>query len=97
MAYVSRDLKLRTIDNPKSKWPYWIIIDEDHGNLQFIGRYHHYLIKMQLAEDKIDVVCQIRWGKQEGISGRSNRRQIGRLYKFKNDEDRLVFLMKAQQ
>jgi len=51
-------------------------------------------VRHALVRDKIDVVCQSTWCKSLNVwDGKIHRVELGRLYKFKDEVDRLVFLM----
>ncbi len=89
--------KTTVLDRPKSKWPYWVIYQNDRDMPYFSGSYNHWLIRYKFKEQKTEVVCQRMWGKYTGIGGRKSKREIGYLYKFAKEEDRLIFIMEHQQ
>lgn len=80
--------RMLILERPKSKWPYWIL----YTNKEF-NEYSHWLTANRLRSEKIPVVCEKQWGKFTMFNGRKSKRQIGMLYKFRKEEDRLLFLM----
>jgi len=87
--------KITVLDRPKSKWPYQVMYQNDKDMPYFAGSYKHYLIRHKFKEQKTEVVCQRMWGKYTGIGGRKAKREIGYLYKFAKEEDRLLFVLKV--
>ena len=82
---------MTVMERPKSKWPYWVHFREV---AVWISGYTHMNVKLELMRDKIDVVCQSTWCKSLNVwDGKIHRVELGRLYKFKDEVDRLVFLM----
>ena len=95
---MDKTYKTTVLYRPKSKWPYWVIYQHDMDTSQyFSGSYNHWLIRYNFKEQKIEVVCQRMWGKYTGINGKKYKREIGYLYKFAKEEDRLMFIMEQQQ
>ena len=77
-------------DHPNSKWPYWVHFREV---AVWSSGHSHMMVRFELLKERIDVQCQSTWGKSHRWDGKKARVELGRLYKFKNETDRLVFLM----
>lgn len=81
-------------DRPKSMWPY-------HVHYAFGDRYSsdgwkHYLRKSELKSKRIDVVVEKQWSQYTTIGGKKRKEQYGVLYKFRNEEDRFIFVLEDE-
>lgn len=89
---------MKVIDKPKSKWPYWILYhfkNTDQHSYPEEDIAHVYL-KFDLYKNKIPVVIERQWAQNTSSWGRKYKTQYGLLYKFLNEEDRLIFLMSKE-
>ena len=84
--------KKQVLYRPKSKWPYWVLYNETHDGTPF-NQYTHWLAANQLKSNKIPVVTERQWKIASSLWSSKRKIQVGMLYKFLNEEDRLIFLL----
>ena len=89
-------VKMEVLERPKSKWPYWVLYRFNDPSWSHEEDLNHVYIKINLLRDKIPVVVERQWGQYTTSSGRKYKTQYGVLYKFLNEEDRLIFLMSRE-
>lgn len=88
------ETKRKIWDRPKSKWPY-------HVHYAFVDSYSgdtwkHYQRKSELKRKRIDVVVEKQWSQYTSINGKKRKEQYGVLYKFRNEEDRFIFILEDE-
>lgn len=95
------DVKTRILNKPRSKWPYWVYYETE---VTFdYHTYQHWLVKTRLKLNKIPVMVERKFSKEGNYSDigfgniKRRKRQIGVLYKFLNEEDRLIFLLEQEK
>ena len=82
--------KLEVLERPKSKWPYWVLYKFKDPARSHGEDLNHIYIKIDLLQNKIPHCVERQW------YGRKYKTQYGILYKFLNEEDRLIFLMSQE-
>jgi len=87
---------MKVINKPKSKWPYWILFHYKDRQLPHYEDLPHVYKKLDLLKNKIPVVIERQWATNTALSGRKYKTQYGILYKFLNEEDRLIFIMERE-
>jgi hypothetical protein len=58
--------------------------------------WKHYLRKSELKSKRIDVVVEKQWSRYTTINGKKHKEQYGVLYKFRNEEDRFIFILEDE-
>ena len=87
---------IKVIDKPKSKWPYWILFHYKDRQWPHFEDLPHVYKKLDLLKNKIPVVTERQWAHNTALSGSRYKTQYGILYKFLNEEDRLIFIMERE-
>jgi hypothetical protein len=89
--------KIRVVDKPRSKWPYWIYCSFPNDNTYYWTNFwKHDNLKNILIENKVDVVIENRYRKILFTTfsvEKVHKSRSGTLYKFRKSDDRLMFIM----
>jgi len=88
--------KLEVWEQPKSKWPFWVLYRFKDPAWSHGEDLNHVFQKIELLRNKIPHVVERQWAHNTRGNGRKYKTQYGILYKFLNEEDRLIFLMSQE-
>lgn len=92
MASEHKENTMEVWHKPRSKWPFWVYFKLE--NEFRYSSWFHWNMKNRLKNNSIDVRFENRYMKKSMYSF-NKRTQLGILYKFKNEEDRLIFLLEC--